>query len=281
MPATNTTPALASRPTDSQNRAGRRMVLRSASSRPRSSRWQDQADGDDHHEGPPGSREADGLDAEHPQEHGRAGAAEQDGGTQRERGGRGGHQQRHRQVQPADAARPGADRLHDADLGDLLGEQVVEHVGDQDRGQQQGGDPAGEQRDERRVGLPLVGVCVGFGHLDLADGQPVVLLQPRGDAAGDGHDPIAVPAGRGLAGVGDLELQLVQPGRRPGRGQRRGGQVAVALLLLGRGRQAGVVHGVSHPQPHGSAARWRDDHLVADRNTQQAERVLGDEEFSS
>ena len=32
--------------------------------------------------------------------------------------------------------------------------------------------------------------------------------------------------------VGDLELQLVQPGRRPGGGQRRGGQVAVALLLL-------------------------------------------------
>jgi hypothetical protein len=121
-------------------------------------RWQAKADGQDHQVGPPGRGEAGGPDAQEPQELSDRDAAEQHGQRQREQRGPERHQQRHRQVQPPDAPRAGADRLEDADLGDLLGEQVVEHGGDQQRGEQQGGRPAGQQRQQQRVELPLVGV---------------------------------------------------------------------------------------------------------------------------
>ena len=164
----------------------------------RHQRWQAEADSDDHHVGPPGSGEAGGLDAEEPEECPDRDAAEQDGRAQREQRGRHGYHQRHRQVQAPDARRSRADRLHDADLGYLLSEQVVEHVRDQHRAEQQGCRSAGEQREEQRVGLPLVGMRVGRGNLNLADRQPVFALQPFADVAGDGHDGVAVPARRGL-----------------------------------------------------------------------------------
>ena len=80
-------------------------------------------------------------------------------------------------------------------------------------------------------------------------------------------------------GVGDLDLQLVHDGLPCGRGQRRRGQVAAARLLLGRGREAGVIHGVRHPQLHGLTGRRLDSHGVADRDTEQSERVTSEKYF--
>jgi hypothetical protein len=74
---------------------------------------------------------------------------------------------------------------------------------------------------------------VGLRDLDLADRQPAVALQPRTNLTGHGDDGVAVSAGPGLPGVGDLEFQLVQRGLPPGSGQRRRGQVGVPRLLLG------------------------------------------------
>ena len=203
IPATNTVPAVARSPADSQNRAGRRMVLRSAivagprpsrgrrSSRVSSRRRvagrgapavvvdglphrgpagpdqrgqgqqhrQQQARGRTHHSrstsgalrlaGWMPRRPRNGLDGQ---------AAQPDRRGQREQGGRRRHQQHHRQVEPADVAGSRPDRLHDADLRDLLGEKVVAACGDQDRGQQQRRPPRRPAARQQRVGLPLVGM---------------------------------------------------------------------------------------------------------------------------
>lgn len=117
-----------------------------------------------------------------------------------------------------------ADRLHDADLRYLLSEEDIEHVGDHDGAEHQGDAGTGQNREEQGVGLPLVGVLIGLGNLDLADRQTVFPLQPFADVGGYGHDGIAVTARRCLSlRVGDLDLQLVQDGLSPGRRQRRRG----------------------------------------------------------
>jgi len=108
------------------------------------------------------------------------------------------------------------DRFHDADLRDLLGEQAVEHVRDQDRAEQQRGRAAGEQRQEQGIGLPLVGVCVGLGNLNLADRQTAFALQPGPDGARGGDHCVAIAARRRLPRVGDLDLQLVKDVLPPG-----------------------------------------------------------------
>jgi hypothetical protein len=63
---------------------------------------QAEADGHDDEVGPAGRGEAGGGDAEHPGEAFDPVAADQDGGVEREQGGRRGDQYDHRQVQPSD-----------------------------------------------------------------------------------------------------------------------------------------------------------------------------------
>ncbi|MFI6633034.1 hypothetical protein ACIBI7_29495 [Nonomuraea fuscirosea] len=123
-----------------------------------------------------------------------------------------------------DGAGPGADRLHDAELRDLPGEQGVEHGRHQDRAEQQRRGPTGHQRQQQHVGLPLVRMRVRLGHLDLGDRQPLLAPQPFTDVGGDRHHAVACPPFR----VGDLHFDLVER-QRDGRHR----DVAAAALLLG------------------------------------------------
>ena len=142
------------------------------------------------------------------------------------------------------------DRLHDADLGDLLAStSPLSMVATTTALSSSAATPKTSIARSRPFSWPWWG-WAWAGPVPRVR-HPRGLLQPGREAPARGRDD--VPVGAGCVRpwlIADLDLQLVHH-RRPG--QRGGRHEAVALLLLRRRRQAGVVR---HPAQRARVSPW-------------------------